>query len=96
MDNSHIAVGADYPVFNVVPRTVRQQGSRSRVGRSRPVLGVYQLQPALMPLRQFERLHPKNSANLVRKTYVAGGEVPLPPADMRDPLRRFQLGLTLA
>ena len=89
MDNSHIAVGADYPVFNVIPRTVRQQGSRSRVGRSRPVLGVYQLQPALMPLRQFERLHPENSANLVRKTYVTGGEVPLPPADMRDPLRRF-------
>ena len=41
MDNSHIAVGADYPVFNVIPRTVRQQGSRSRVGRSRPVLGVF-------------------------------------------------------
>src|SRR5271166_3503846 len=96
MDSSHIAVGADHPVFNVIAGTPRQQSSGRRISCFRPVLRVYQLQPPLLPLRQFERLHSKNSTDLVRKTYMASDQVSLPPANMRDPLRRFQLGLALA
>jgi hypothetical protein len=90
------AVGADHPVFHVVAWPAGQQGSRSRLGCSRSVLGVNQLQPAFMPLRQLDRLHPEDPAHLVRKSYLSGAEVTFPPAKMRDPLRLQQPGFTFA
>ena len=96
VDYSLGAIGADHPVFDVIAWTAGEQRSRSRLGRSRPVLGVNQFQPARMPFRQFDRLQPEDSADLVRKRHVIGAEVPLPPAKMRDPLRLLQLGFALA
>ena len=96
VDYSLGAIGADHPVFDVIAWTAGEQRSRSRLGCSRPVLGVNQFQPARMPFRQFDRLQPEDSADLVRKRHVIGGEVPLPPAKMRDPLRLLQLGFALA
>ena len=87
VDYSLGAVGADHPVFDVVAWTAGHQRSRSRLGYSRPILWVNQLQPAPMPFWQVDRLHSENPANLVRKRYVSGTEVAFPPTNMRDALR---------
>src|SRR5512132_3443155 len=42
VDYSQSAVGTDHPVFDIIAWTPGQQGSRSRLAYSRPVLGVNQ------------------------------------------------------
>ena len=72
------------------------QRSPSSLGHSRSIVRVNEFQPAPMPFWQIDRLQAEDSANLVRKRYAIGGEVPLPPAKMRDPLRLQQPGFTFA
>jgi hypothetical protein len=96
VDYSLGAIGADHPVFDVIAWTAWQQSSRSRLGCSRPVLGVNQVEPACVPFWQIDRIQSEDSGNLIRKRHAIGAEVPLPPAKMRDLLRLLQLGFTLA
>jgi hypothetical protein len=95
VDDALGAVRPDHPVFYIVARTAAQSSCRC-LGYPLPVLGVNQIQPALVPFWDVSGLHPKNSAKLVGKQHATGGEVPLPPAKMRYPLRLFQPGFILA
>ena len=54
VDYSHGAIGADHPVFDVIAWTAGHQRSRSSLGRSRPVLGMNQVEPARVPFWQFD------------------------------------------
>ena len=49
-----------------------------------------------MPFWEIDGLQSEDPANLVRKRHAIGGEVPFPPAEMRDALRLLQFGFTFA
>ena len=91
MHYSQGAVGTNHPIFDVVARTAAQR-SHGGLRRPRTVLRVNQFKPAVVPLWQVDWLDTKNSAGLVRQRHAIGGKVPLPPANMRNPLRLFQPG----
>ena len=93
-DASH-AVGAHHPVLHVVAWAAAQR-CLVRARDSRAVFGMYQVEPAPMPLRQIDGLHAENAAGFVGKRDPAGrhSRVPTsrrarcaapPPACARSP-----------
>ena len=92
---AHVVRAAHHPVLDVVGRAAAQR-DRGGLGDLRPVLGVDELEPALVPLLQVHvalRREAEDAAALVGEREAPGVEVAVPVADVREALRlREEIG----
>jgi len=99
MDYPRVATGTKHSIFDVVAWPARERGGGGS-GGCRAILRVEQRQPTLVPFRElhdaFARRKSEDTAGLVRESHVAGIQVTIPVADVRDSLSVVEAALALA